>query len=98
RRERAHPRTDSDDDHLRADPRRHSRLPARVRATLIFFRSFRFFVLILSAVLLLFFCARTETSAEEVFKMVARQPQLRRRGFFLHSSEGGEPDTGEHEK
>ena len=29
--------------------------------------------------------------------MDARQPQLRRRGFFLHSSEGGEPDTGEHE-
>jgi len=29
--------------------------------------------------------------------MVAREPQLRRRGFFLHSSEGGEPDTGEHE-
>jgi hypothetical protein len=29
--------------------------------------------------------------------MVANQPRLRRRGFFLHSSEGGEPDTGEHE-
>jgi len=29
--------------------------------------------------------------------MVAREPQMRRRGFFLHSSEGGEPDTGEHE-
>jgi hypothetical protein len=29
--------------------------------------------------------------------MVAREPHLRRRGFFLHSSEGGEPDTGEHE-
>jgi hypothetical protein len=29
--------------------------------------------------------------------MVASQPRLRRRGFFLHSSEGGEPDTGEHE-
>ena len=29
--------------------------------------------------------------------MDAHQPQLRRRGFFLHSSEGGEPDTGEHE-
>ena len=25
------------------------------------------------------------------------EPRLRRRGFFLHSSEGGEPDTGEHE-
>jgi hypothetical protein len=25
------------------------------------------------------------------------QPRLRRRGFFLHSSESGEPDTGEHE-
>ena len=29
--------------------------------------------------------------------MVAREPQLRRRGFFLHSSDTGEPDTGEHE-
>ena len=29
--------------------------------------------------------------------MVAREPRLRRRGFFLHSSEHGEPDTGEHE-
>jgi hypothetical protein len=29
--------------------------------------------------------------------MVAHEPRLRRRGFFLHSSEGGEPDTGEHE-
>ena len=29
--------------------------------------------------------------------MDAREPRLRRRGFFLHSSEGGEPDTGEHE-
>ena len=29
--------------------------------------------------------------------MDVHQPQLRRRGFFLHSSEGGEPDTGEHE-
>jgi hypothetical protein len=29
--------------------------------------------------------------------MVAREPRLRRRGFFLHSSEGGEPYTGEHE-
>ena len=29
--------------------------------------------------------------------MVASEPRLRRRGFFLHSSEGGEPDTGEHE-
>lgn len=29
--------------------------------------------------------------------MVAREPQLRRRGFFLHSSDSGEPDTGEHE-
>ena len=28
--------------------------------------------------------------------MVADQPQLRRRGFFLHS-ETGEADTGEHE-
>jgi hypothetical protein len=28
--------------------------------------------------------------------MDVRQPQVRRRGFFLHSSEG-EPDTGEHE-
>ena len=29
--------------------------------------------------------------------MIASEPRLRRRGFFLHSSEGGEPDTGEHE-
>jgi hypothetical protein len=28
--------------------------------------------------------------------MVAHEPQLRRRGFFLHSSDG-EPDTAEHE-
>lgn len=28
--------------------------------------------------------------------MDIRQPQMRRRGFFLHSSDG-EPDTGEHE-
>jgi hypothetical protein len=25
------------------------------------------------------------------------EPRLRRRGFFLHSSENSEPDTGEHE-
>jgi hypothetical protein len=25
------------------------------------------------------------------------EPRLRHRGFFLHSSEGGESDTGEHE-
>ena len=25
------------------------------------------------------------------------EPRLRHRGFFLNSSEGGEPDTGEHE-
>ena len=29
--------------------------------------------------------------------MVAREAQFRRRGFFLHSSDSGEPDTGEHE-
>jgi len=29
--------------------------------------------------------------------MVAREAQVRRRGFFLHSSDSGEPDTGEHE-
>jgi hypothetical protein len=29
--------------------------------------------------------------------MVAREPQLRRRGFFLHSSDNSEPDTAEHE-
>ena len=29
--------------------------------------------------------------------MNACEPRLRRRGFFLHSSEGGELDTGEHE-
>jgi hypothetical protein len=29
--------------------------------------------------------------------MVAREPQLRRRGFFLHSSDTSEPDTAEHE-
>jgi hypothetical protein len=25
------------------------------------------------------------------------EPRVRRRGFFLHSSDGNEPDTGEHE-
>jgi len=25
------------------------------------------------------------------------EPRLRRRGFFLHSSDSGEPDTGEYE-
>jgi hypothetical protein len=29
--------------------------------------------------------------------MVAREPQLRRRGFFLHSSDGTESDAHEHE-
>ena len=29
--------------------------------------------------------------------MDAYEPRVRRRGFFLHSSEGNEPDTGEHE-
>jgi hypothetical protein len=29
--------------------------------------------------------------------MDASEPRLRRRGFFMHSSESGEPDTGEHE-
>jgi hypothetical protein len=29
--------------------------------------------------------------------MLACEPQLRRRGFFLHSSDGGEADAGEHE-
>jgi hypothetical protein len=29
--------------------------------------------------------------------MVAREPRLRRRGFFLHSPDGNEPDTGDHE-
>jgi hypothetical protein len=29
--------------------------------------------------------------------MDAREPRVRRRGFFLHSSDGNEPDTGEHE-
>ena len=29
--------------------------------------------------------------------MDASEPQLRRRGFFLHSDATGEPDTGEHE-
>ena len=29
--------------------------------------------------------------------MDACEPRVRRRGFFLHSSEGNEPDTGEHE-
>ena len=28
--------------------------------------------------------------------MIAREPQLRRRGFFLHSSDS-EPDSGDHE-
>ena len=29
--------------------------------------------------------------------MDACEPRVRRRGFFLHSSDGSEPDTGEHE-
>jgi hypothetical protein len=29
--------------------------------------------------------------------MVANEARLRRRGFFLHSSDGNEPDTHEHE-
>ena len=29
--------------------------------------------------------------------MVASEARLRRRGFFLHSSDGSEPDTHEHE-
>jgi hypothetical protein len=29
--------------------------------------------------------------------MDVREPRVRRRGFFLHSTDGNEPDTGEHE-
>ena len=29
--------------------------------------------------------------------MIAGEPQVRRRGFFLHSTDGSEPETGEHE-
>ena len=29
--------------------------------------------------------------------MDAREPRVRRRGFFLHSSDGSELETGEHE-
>jgi hypothetical protein len=29
--------------------------------------------------------------------MDAHEPRVRRRGFFLHSADGGEPDTGDHE-
>ena len=29
--------------------------------------------------------------------MDASEPRVRRRGFFLHSPDGNEPDTGEHE-
>ncbi len=29
--------------------------------------------------------------------MDVREPHVRRRGFFLHSSDGNEPDTGEYE-
>jgi hypothetical protein len=29
--------------------------------------------------------------------MIAGEPRVRRRGFFLHSAETGEPETGEHE-
>jgi hypothetical protein len=53
-------------------------------------------MLIGGAVLLLFF-SRADTWSKEFLKMDAREPRPRRRGFFLHSSEGGEPDTGEHE-
>jgi hypothetical protein len=29
--------------------------------------------------------------------MDVREPRVRRRGFFLHSADTGEPDNGEHE-
>ena len=29
--------------------------------------------------------------------MNAGEPRVRRRGFFLHSTDGSEPETGEHE-
>ena len=29
--------------------------------------------------------------------MDVSEPRVRRRGFFLHSSDGNEPETGEHE-
>ena len=29
--------------------------------------------------------------------MVAHEPRVRRRGFFLHTPDSGEPDMGEHE-
>ena len=29
--------------------------------------------------------------------MVAHEPRLRRRGFFLHSPDGNEPDSGDYE-
>jgi hypothetical protein len=29
--------------------------------------------------------------------MDAYEPRVRRRGFFLHSADGSEPDTGDHE-
>ena len=29
--------------------------------------------------------------------MDTREPRLRRRGFFLHSTDGNEPDAGDHE-
>ena len=29
--------------------------------------------------------------------MNADEPHVRRRGFFLHSTDGSEPETGEHE-
>jgi hypothetical protein len=29
--------------------------------------------------------------------MDAHEPHVRRRGFFLHSTDGNEPDTGDHE-
>jgi hypothetical protein len=29
--------------------------------------------------------------------MVAGEPRVRHRGFFLHSAEAGEPEAGEHE-
>jgi hypothetical protein len=29
--------------------------------------------------------------------MDAHQPHVRRRGFFLHSADGSEPDAGDHE-
>ena len=41
--------------------------------------------------------SRADNVCEESLKMHAYEPRSRHGGFFLHSSDGSEPDSGEHE-